>query len=85
MLRDKIAQDLVEQELFYTDVFLNGERTPVYVAVGFDREKMEAPGSLWFVYKSDACREYYKRNEERIDDMVDEILEDALDKRRIDN
>lgn len=77
-LRRRIAQGLVELELFHTHRVLEGEKIPTYVAEGFDKEKIEAEGSIYVVYVHDCMNEYYQRHKERIEKEVDEVLRGAL-------
>jgi len=77
-LREKIAQEIVEVELFHTYVIgKNGERIPRYVIEGYDREKIEAEGSAWIVYVYDCMRDFYERHKEEIEREVDEVLKAA--------
>lgn len=75
-IRRKLAEEIVETELFYSKT-TPGD-IPVYVAEGFDQEKMEAEGSNWIVYQYDAINEYYQRHKESIEETIDDILKDAL-------
>jgi hypothetical protein len=77
-LRERIAQEIVELELFHTHQIEEGKRIPTYVVEGFDREKVEAEGSIWIVYVYDCIREYYQRHRERIEEEINEILREAL-------
>ena len=74
-IREKIREEIVEKELFHTYVVgKNGEKIPRYVAEGYDREKIEAEGSIWIMYVWDCMRDYYEKNKERIEREIDEIL-----------
>jgi hypothetical protein len=77
-IRGRIAQEIVELELFHTYMEEEGTKIPTYVAEGFDREKLEAEGSIWIVYVYDCMREYYQRHRERIEEQTNEILREAL-------
>ena len=77
-IRERIAQEIVEMELFHTYIKRNGEKSPMYEELGYDKEKIEAEGSAWIVYVYDCMRDYYERNKERIEREVDEILIEAL-------
>lgn len=77
-LREKIAQEIVELELFHTYVEEGNKRIQTYVAEGYDKEKIEAEGSIWIVYVYDCIREYYQRHQERIEELINEILREAL-------
>ena len=77
-IRERIAQEIVETELFHTYRVHDGKRIPTYMAEGYDREKIESEGSTWIVYVYDCMRDYYERNKERIEREVDEILINAL-------
>jgi len=74
-IRDRIREKIVEMELFHTYVLgRDGEKIPRYVVEGYDREKIEAEGSMWIVYVWDCMRDYYEKNKERIEREIDEIL-----------
>ena len=74
-IRDRIREKIVEMELFHTYVIgKDGEKMPRYVAEGYDREKIEAEGSIWIMYVWDCMRDYYEKNKERIEREIDEIL-----------
>ena len=74
-IRDRIREEIVEIELFHTYVIgRDGEKIPRYVAEGYDREKIEAEGSIWIMYVWDCMRDYYEKNKERIEREIDEIL-----------
>jgi len=74
-IREKIREKIVEMELFHTYVIgKDGEKIPRYVAEGYDREKIEAEGSIWIMYMWDCMRDYYEKNKERIEQEIDEIL-----------
>jgi hypothetical protein len=77
-LRERIAQEIVELELFHSYMEEEGKRIPTYIVEGFDREKVEAEGSIWIVYVYDCMREYYQRHRERIEEQTNEILREAL-------
>ena len=77
-IREKIAQEIVEIELFHTYQVRDGEKIPTYVVEGYDREKIESEGSTWIVYVYACMRDYYERHKERIEAQVDEILMEAL-------
>lgn len=77
-LRSRIAQELVELELFHTYRIVEGKTLPTYVDEGFDKEKIEAEGSIWAVYVQDCISVYYQRHKERIEEVVDDILKSAL-------
>ena len=74
-IRDRIREEIVEMELFHTYVIgKDGEKMPRYVAEGYDREKVEAEGSIWIMYVWGCMRDYYEKNKERIEREIDEIL-----------
>ena len=74
-IRDRIREEIIEKELFYTYVMgRDEEKIPRYVVEGYDREKIEAEGSMWIVYVWDCMRDYYEKNKERIEQEIDEIL-----------
>ena len=74
-IREKIREKIVEMELFHTYVIgKDGEKIPRYVAEGYEREKIEAEGSIWIMYMWDCMRDYYEKNKERIEREIDEIL-----------
>jgi len=74
-IRDRIREEIVEIELFHTYIMgRDGEKIPRYVAEGYDREKIEAEGSIWIMYVWDCMRDYYEKNKERIERNIDEIL-----------
>ena len=74
-IRDRIREEIIEMELFHTYVLgRDGEKIPRYVVEGYDREKIEAEGSMWIVYVWDCMRDYYEKNKERIEREIDEIL-----------
>lgn len=75
-IRRKLAQEIVETQLFYGTA--TPDDIPVYVAEGFDQEKMEEEGSDWIVYRYDAMNEYYQRHKESIEETIDDILKEAL-------
>lgn len=77
-LRSRIAQEIVESELFHTHRVVEGEKIPTYVAEGFDKEKIEAEGSIYVVYVYDCMNKYYQRHKERIEGAVNDILREAL-------
>jgi len=77
-IRERIAQEIVETELFHTYQIHDGKRIPTYVVEGYDREKIESEGSIWIVYVYNCMRDYYERHKERIEREVDEILIKAL-------
>ena len=41
-IRERIAQEIVETELFHTYRMHNGEKIPTYIAEGYDKEKIES-------------------------------------------
>ena len=74
-IRDRIREEIVEIELFHTYIMgRDGEKIPRYVAEGYDKEKIEAEGSIWIMYVWDCMRDYYEKNKERIEKDIDEIL-----------
>ena len=74
-IRDRIREEIVEIELFHTYIMgRDGEKIPRYVAEGYDKEKIEAEGSIWIMYVWDCMRDYYEKNKERIEREIDEIL-----------
>ena len=74
-IRDRIREEIIEMEIFHTYVLgRDGEKIPRYVVEGYDREKIEAEGSMWIVYVWDCMRDYYEKNKERIEREIDEIL-----------
>jgi len=74
-IRDRIREEIIEMELFHTYIMgRDGEKTPRYVAEGYDREKIEAEGSTWIMYVWDCMRDYYEKNKKRIEREIDEIL-----------
>ena len=77
-IRERIAREIVEIELFHTHIVKDGKKIPTYVAEGYDREKIESEGSTWIVYVYDCMRDYYERHKERIEREVDQILMEAL-------
>jgi len=77
-IRERIAQEIVETELFHTYRMHNGEKIPTYIAEGYDKEKIESEGSTWIVYVYACMQDYYERHKERIEREVDEILIEAL-------
>lgn len=77
-VRNRIAQEITELELFHTYRIEADKTIPTYVAEGFDKEKIEAEGSIWIVYVQDCIREYYQRHRERIEEAVNNILRGAL-------
>ena len=79
-LRDRIAQEIVELELFHTYRIEESKTIPTYVSEGFDKEKIEAEGSIWVVYVYDCIREYHQRHRERIEEAVNNILREALNR-----
>lgn len=73
--RDKVIEDIIDVELFHSyTIGKDGEKIPTYVSEGFDKEKIEAEGSIWIVYVYDCMREYYQRNKRRIDKEARRIL-----------
>jgi len=77
-LKNRIAQEIIEVELFHTYRIKENETIPTYVDEGFDKEKIEAEGSIWIVYVEDCIREYYQRHRERIEEAINNILREAL-------
>ena len=74
-IRDRIREEITGMELFHTYVIgKDGEKMPRYVAEGYDREKVEAEGSIWIMYVWNCMRDYYEKNKERIEREIDEIL-----------
>jgi len=74
-IRDRIREEIIGMELFHTYVIgKDGEKMPRYVAEGYDREKVEAEGSIWIMYVWNCMRDYYEKNKERIEREIDEIL-----------
>lgn len=80
-IREKLVEEIVEQELFHTFVVTENGEELLYVAEGFDKEKMEAEGSTWIVYVYDTMNEYYQKYKKRIDDTVDGRLVYSLSER----
>jgi len=77
-LRSRIAQEIVELELFHTYRIVEDKVLPTYVDEGFDKEKIEAEGSIYVVYVQDCMSVYYQRHKEWIEEAVDNILKSAL-------
>ena len=77
-IREKLIEEIVEEELFHTYVETENGVVPTYIDEGFDKEMMEAEGSMYVVYVIDAMREYYQKYKSRIDDRVNKRLKDAL-------
>jgi len=71
-IRDKIRGEIIEKELFHTYVTgKDGKKILRYIAEGYDRERIEAEGSMWIW---NCMRNYYKKNKKRIERNIDEIL-----------
>ena len=77
-IREKMIEEIVEEELFHTYVETENGVVMTYIDEGFDKEMIEAEGSIYVVYVIDAMREYYQRHKSRIDERVNERLRDAL-------
>ena len=78
-LRDKLVEEIVEQELFHTYTETEDGVLSTYVAEGFDEEMMKAEGSGHFSYVHVAMGKYYQKYKSRINELVDEMLKEALD------
>jgi len=82
-IRNRIALEITELELFHTHVMKGKKEIRTYEIEGFNKEKIEAEGSIWYVYVQDCINEYYQRHKERIDEEVDGFLKQALEERVI--
>lgn len=77
-LRERVLQRVIERELFYSFIRVDGKKVYTYELEGYDKEKIEAEGSIWIVYVYDCMRDYYEKHSEEIDSMVNDELRSAL-------
>ena len=80
-IRNRIASEIAEMELLHTYVMKGKQKLYTYEIEGFDKEKIEAEGSIGIVYVQDCLSEYYQKHKERIEEEVDGVLEQALKER----
>lgn len=73
-IREQVLNDLVEMELFHTYQIINGKKVFTYEIEGYDKEKIEAEGSIWIVYVYDCLSEYYHKNKEYFDNWTTDVL-----------
>ena len=81
-IREQILSDLVRAELFYGYQIVDGKKVPTYVAAGYDKEKIEAEGSIWMVYVYDCMADYYKKHKKHFHKLVEQILLKELEEVR---
>ena len=44
---------------------------------GFEKKKLMSEGSTWLMYQAECMQKYYEQNKERIDKIVNNMLDDA--------
>jgi hypothetical protein len=73
-IREQVIEEIVNMDLFHTYQIIKGEKVPTYVIEGYDKEKMEAEGSIWIVYVYWAMSDYYQKHKDEIDKEANRIL-----------
>ena len=79
-VREIVLNDIVSMEFFHTyTINSSGKKVYTYEAeYPADKEKFETEDSTWIVFIYDCLNEYYLKNKEYFDNVVNETLKLAI-------